>query len=339
MSGPLPAFLSPFTVPASWLYGLAVRARNERFDRGRGLESVDVPVISVGNLTTGGSGKTPMVAWIADCLVAEGHRPLIAMRGYRARPPQKSDEEAEYAKRLPRVPVAANPDRVAGVRAALAERPSIDCVLLDDGFQHRRLKRDLDLVLVDASRDTLVDRLLPAGHLREPPRSLERADAVVVTRARRLDPALGEAIAKHHGRAPVAWSRHTWSSLAVWGPRRRCEPVEFLRGRRVLAMLGVGHPGSIIDQLEEAGAEVSVSMPVADHERYDRPKLALARSLCAGVDLMFMTAKDRVKVEPLTDLGAWPVPVVVPELVIDVFDGAEALRALILETVTKRVTK
>ena len=335
MTGPLPGFASPLTVPASWVYGLTIAARNARFDRGNAVASVDVPVISVGNLTTGGVGKTPMVAWIADLLVNQGRLPVIAMRGYRPRAGESSDEQAEYAQRLPDVPVVAKADRLAAIRAVRLRCPTIDCVLLDDGFQHRRIRRDLDLVLIDASRNTFDDRLLPAGHLREPLASLRRADAVVVTRAEGVDSSIAGAIQRHHGRPPVAWSRHTWTHLAVHHPDERREPVDWLRGKRLLTMLGVGHPRSIILQLQQAGAEVAVNLPVRDHQRYGRAKLAVAEGLCEGLDAMVMTPKDWVKAQLLIDLSRWPVPVVIPQPALDVFDGAEALRRLILDAVAR----
>ncbi len=221
MTGPLPGYMAPLTIPASWIYGAAVAARNARLDRGGGVAAIDRPVVSVGNLTAGGAGKTPMVAWIADLLGAHGRKPVIAMRGYGARPPEPSDEEAEYALRLPDVPVVADPDRLSALRRFLDANPAVDSVLLDDGFQHRRLARDLDLVLIDATRETLGDRLLPAGFLREPPSALRRADAVVVTRAVRVDDAIAAKIRAAHGRPPVAWSRHVWTDQTDSAPDPR----------------------------------------------------------------------------------------------------------------------
>ena len=116
MSGPLPGLLAPVTIGASWFYRLAIRARNARFDRGVGVATVDRPVISVGNLTTGGVGKTPMVMWLVELLTKHGHRPVIAMRGYGSARGERSDEEAEYLDRLSDVPVLADPDRAAALR-------------------------------------------------------------------------------------------------------------------------------------------------------------------------------------------------------------------------------
>lgn len=331
MSGPLPGLLAPLTGPASWLYRLAVAARNARFDRGRGVESVDVPVISVGNITAGGAGKSPMVGWIGSWLIAEGRVPIVAMRGYGTSPGEPSDEHREHIERRPDIGVVADPDRVEALRAFLPRHPAVDCVILDDGFQHRRLHRDLDLVLVDATRSTLDDRLLPRGYLREPLACLARADAVVVTRAAAVDGQLAERIELYHGRPPIAWSRHVWTRLAIVESNGEPEyvEVEWLRGKRVLTLLGVGNPQSIIDQLEQAGATVSANIPARDHQRYEPAIVTVARSLCDGVEALVMTAKDWVKARRLIDPGSWPVPIVVPWLEIDVYEGGEALKDLV----------
>jgi tetraacyldisaccharide 4'-kinase len=315
---------------------LAITARNARYDRGGGIASVAVPVVSVGNVTVGGAGKTPTVTWMAARLRAAGRNPAIAMRGYGARPGRLSDEHAEYLLRLGDVQVVADPDRVRGLRAFLPRHPEVDCVLLDDGFQHRRLRRDLDLVLIDASRRTLSDRLLPAGWLREPLENLKRADAVLVTHADAVDPVLASGIERHHGKPPIAWSRHAWSCLelvtADGSPRR--EEVRWLQGKRVVTLLGVANPKPIADRLEAIGATVACDIPARDHERYDRPKMVLARSLCEGADALVMTGKDWVKARHLIDSPSWSVPIVVPRLEIEVFEGADALTALALEAVS-----
>ena len=333
MSGPLPGVLAPVTIGASWFYRLAIRARNARFDRGVGVVSVDRPVISVGNLTTGGVGKTPMVMWLVELLTKHRRRPVIAMRGYGSTRGERGDEEAEYLDRLGNVPVVADPDRAAALGSFLPQHPEIDCVLLDDGFQHRQIARGLDLVLIDASRETFGDRLLPAGHLREPVRNLKRADAVVVTRAERVDESLASLIQRRHGQFPVAWSRHVWTRLDLVTPKPSYVGVDWLAGKRVLTMLGVGHPGSMVRQVQAAGAEVVVNVPARDHQRYDRAKLAAARDLCQGLDAMVTTAKDWVKVRRLIDFQTWPVPVVVPRLAIEVFHGAGELEDLVLAAV------
>jgi tetraacyldisaccharide 4'-kinase len=328
--------LAPLTYPVSWIYGLAVATRNSGFDRGRRVAAVDVPVISVGNITAGGAGKTPMVGWIAAWLLTQGRRPLIAMRGYGARAGEPSDEQQEHRQRLPDVHVLANPDRVVALKAFLPGHTEVDCVVLDDGFQHRRLARDLDLVLVDATRGSMRDHLLPRGWLREPLVNLGRADAVIVTRADGADDGLAGEIERYHGKPPVAWSRHVWTHLQVLATDERpeFEDVAWLAGKRLVTMLGVGHPTPILGQLERAGATVAGNVPARDHERYDRARITVARGLCEGVDALVMTGKDWVKARHLIDLASWPVPIVVPWLEIDVFDGEDALKQLILNAVT-----
>jgi len=292
--------------------------------------------VSVGNLTVGGTGKTPLVVWLVEQAIAMGRRPGVLARGYgRAEGAELNDEGMLLAERFPDLPQVQDPDRVAGGRRLVAEY-DVDLVILDDGFQHRRLHRDLDIVLIDATRDTLRDRLLPRGFLREPVANLRRADAVVVTRATSVDADLAARVEQLHGHPPVAWARHTWASLRLAGPD---EPdafaeVDWLRGKRVVTMLGVANPAPILEQVEQAGADVACTIPARDHERYERQKLLVARGLCEGADALLMTGKDWVKARHLIDLPDWPVPIVVPWLEIDVFEGAGALKDLILGTLS-----
>jgi len=316
VSGPLPAWLTPLAAPASWIYGAAVRRRNLRYDRGEPAR-VSVPVISVGNVTAGGSGKTPCVRWIAERLLAAG-----------------SDEELEHRERLPEVPVVVDPDRTRALGDFLPRHQDVDCVVLDDGFQHRRLHRDLDLVLVDATRDALDGPLLPSGYLREPACGLLRADAVIVTRARGVDEALGARIAAHHGRPPLAWSRHAWSGLDVHGAETEHVGCDWLDGRGVAVMFGVGNPDAVTQQVREAGATVTMSIPVRDHQHYTGAFLDRVRSRLAGTDALVMTAKDWVKTRPLIDFRSWPAPIVVPRMDLEIFAGADELQSLILRTVS-----
>lgn len=345
MSGPLPSFLAPITIPASWVYGRFIAARNHRYDHNVGVELIGRPVISVGNITTGGTGKTPMVMWIARQLLLAGRHPIIAMRGYKS-VNGMSDEQAEYAESIPDVPVIANPDRVSSLRDFFKVNRQFDCVILDDGFQHRQLKRDCDLVLIDATADTFNQRLLPAGHLREPLENLRRADAVIVTRANADGQVesefskLNAQIEQHHGKPPIAVSRHAWVALDVHQANHADEQrlVEWLRGKRVLTMLGIGNPEAMIRQLESVGAIVAANVPAADHEQYDRAKIAVARGLCTGCEAMVMSQKDWVKLRHLIDLSSWPAPIVVPRLEIEVFQGADELRARVLAAANRART-
>jgi tetraacyldisaccharide 4'-kinase len=333
MSGPLPDFLLPVTAPLAWGYERIIRARNSRFDRGIGIARLDVPVISVGNITTGGVGKTPMVAWIARQLLDQARHPAIAMRGYGATGEAPADEALEYEDRLPQVPVIADPDRFNAVRTFLAQQEGIGCIILDDGFQHRRVYRDLDLVLIDATQGTFTDRMLPAGNLREPIDVLKRADAVIVTRAECVNQTLASQIEFYHHKRPVAWSRHKWTKLIVREAQQvepREQSVDWLNAKRVVTMLGVGNPKAVMQQIEESGATIAANVPARDHERYTPQQLTVARGLCAGADALVVTGKDWVKLRDMKGIDVWPVPIVVPVVEIEMFAGADALNELVL---------
>lgn len=331
--------LSPITVPLSGLYRAAIHRRNNRFDQGIGVERIEHPVISIGNVTVGGTGKTPMVAWVVETLQEAGCRPLIAMRGYRAEPNGVSDEEAEYRDRLPGVPVVAAPDRVDALRRFLSEDGvrDHDCVVLDDGFQHRKLHRDLDLALIDATQRTFAERLLPAGRLREPIRNLARADAVIVTRARSVDAGLEFEIKKAHGHPPLAWAAHAWTSLELYGPVRQTVPVEWLAGKRAVAMFGVGNARAVEDQVHEAGAMIRRRIPVRDHQHYREKMLPPVYEACnhPQIDALIVTPKDWVKLRDVTNWKSWPTPVVVPRLEISFLDGGERLRERLLQCIKR----
>lgn len=320
-------------MPAAWLYEQVIKARNARYDRGLNVQRLNLPVISIGNITVGGTGKTPLVQWIVRHLCDNGHSPAIAMRGYGARNGKLSDEQAEYQWRVPNVPVIANPQRYEAVSDFLKTNNQIDCVVLDDGFQHRQLHRDLDVLLIDATADTFHDYVLPAGRLREPLKNMTRADAVIVTRATAVIPKLDEQILRYHGKPALAWAKHSWTNLLVTDSTgEHFHPTSWLAGKRIVTMLGVGNPKSIEQQIESVGAHTMATVPAGDHERYDRAKLATARGLSGGADAMIVTGKDWVKLRQLIHLD-WPCPIVVPELTVEVFHGENDLRSMVIKTV------
>ena len=273
------------------LYRAGISRRNAAFDAGRGVKKVEdgrVPVVSIGNLSVGGTGKTPMVMHVLHLLLEHGHRPCVAMRGYSKSRDGAADETDAYRRAFPDVPVVARPDRAAGLaqlfgagdrerradatrgvavlgareqRADATRSVAVpgghlpDCVVLDDGFQHRQIARDLDVVLIDATpgRSVFDDRLLPAGWLREPVAGLRRASAVVLTHAELADAAHLAALrgrVRANTEAPVAVTRHVWTGL-----KRRAKgedqmlPLETLIGRRVVGCAAIGHPGAFVKSL------------------------------------------------------------------------------------------
>ncbi len=333
--GPLPACLAPLAAPASALYRRVVARRNRNWDAGHGVVTIDRPVISVGNLSVGGTGKTPMVRTIVAWLLEAGHAPAIAMRGYKSRH-GVSDEASEYAAVFAdRVPVVAQPDRLEGLLRLFAQvGDGVDCVVLDDGFQHRRIARQLDTVLIDASRDPFADACLPAGWLREPVESLARADAVVLTHAEAGGPGaidrLKASIARHTD-ATVAVAAHRWTGLEVAeAGADRERPVEWLAGRRICAACAIGNPGPFLAGARHAvGRHLHAEIVLADHHPYDAKTVRALIERARGCDAILVTAKDWAKLARVP-ADRWPCPVARPKLVMGFESGERALRDTVL---------
>lgn len=325
-------------------YTWEVQRRNRRFDRGVGVARLDRPVISVGNLSLGGTGKTPMVHRIVRTLQAGGHSPCIAMRGYRAKPGEIGDEENEHRRSVPGVPVVAQPDRLKGLHALFASgagRP-IDSVVLDDGFQHRRIARDLDIVLLDATRSVFADRCFPAGWLREPISSLRRAHAIVLTHAERVGPdvlsTMAEAARSAAPDALVATAEHRWVSIAsVHDDRWEQHPVEWLRGKRVAVCCGIGHPDAFLAQVASAaGVQPVHTLILPDHGAYTASRIARVRAIADAADLLVTTAKDWSKLRVSTVMA--DVPIAIPQLEIALTSRADEFDAAVLAAAKRGVT-
>ena len=282
--------------PLAWSYGVVIGTRNRLYDRGLlGAEPLALPALSVGNMTVGGTGKTPIAAELAARLLAAGARPAIVLRGYGA------DEPLVHARLNPGAIVVASPDRVRGV--AEARERGADVAVLDDALQHRRARRLADVVLVSADR--WVDdprRLLPAGQWREPITALRRAALVVVTRKAASDAAVA-AVSRDVRAAspgvPIAVAALVPGELRdlASGARR---PIEALRGRRVLAVAAVGDPSAFARQLAAAGADVRLRR-FPDHHAFTSADVERLAVDAADADDVVCTLKDAVKLDPL-----WP---------------------------------
>jgi len=322
------------------MYAREIRRRNRSYDLGRAVEKVRVPVISVGNLSAGGTGKTPLVQQIVRTLAAQGRSPAIAMRGYKSRGSRRSDEELEHARALPGTPIIADPDRVRAVRGFL-ETPAgarVDRIVLDDGFQHRRLARDLDIVVIDATRPPTRDALLPLGFLREPIASLARADHVVLTHAGHAGEEAIEtlrAVVSAHLRPGVTISlcAHTWQSLEVHAAgSTRDEPVDWLEARRVGIVCGIGNPGAFLRAIEDAGATIVAREVLADHAPIASGLIdRIARSGGgSGAAPVVMTPKDFARIHASGARVDEGVRLVVPRLALRFLEGRDELDALCL---------
>ena len=298
-------------LPAA-LFGWITRLRARGYERGwLSSERLDVPVVSVGNLTTGGTGKTPFIAWLVRWFRERELWPGVLSRGYKAGPDGLNDEARLLAELFPGLPHEQDPDRVAG-GSRLVDL-GVDVILLDDGFQHRRLVRDLDLVLIDATRPWGFARqpgrpargaLLPRGLLRESPRAAARAHGVVLTRTdlcsaeelaaleaelEQLLPGLPRILTSHR----PARLRPLLAADSTL-PRAPTLELERLRGREVDLASGIGNPSAFQATIEALGARVATHRVLPDHHEYSGEEL---RDLGRARPLV-VTAKDAVKLRP-----------------------------------------
>lgn len=346
-------------------YRLAVGLRNRLFDAGlRKAARLLRPTISIGNITAGGTGKTPLVIALAKCLLDAGSPPAVLLRGYRpgagsrwpapaagagsggrgrgpgrdrGRSASGPDEAAELRDHLgSRVPVEPDPDRRAAARRVLVSQPDTAAFLLDDGFQHRQVHRDLDLVLIDATRPFGFGRILPRGLLREPVGNLRRADAVIVTRADQVDSdALGgldDRIADLTGQPPIAHMAHRWTVLR---DRDQQRPIDDLRHLKVVGACGIGNPGAFGLMLSRAAGEVLHLTVFDDHHAYTPAEVQdlLRRAQHDGADALMTTEKDWAKWRTLLGDQRFSVPVLRPVLTLEYLDGGDAVEALLHKAV------
>jgi len=334
MRSPLPSWLDFFAIPAAWLYGRIVRIRNNYYDNGHNVKRVPLPVISVGNLTVGGTGKTPIVMWIVRRLRDHGYDPAIVMRGYASVDPSLADEALEYREKLENIEVIVGGDRFAQINSYLEQGGKADCLVMDDGFQHQQLHRDLDIVVLDFLRDTLSERVLPAGWLREPVNGLKRADAIVVSHAGRSDPTYAAEVQQVSNKKPIAWAAHRWTILHVHDAKgNREEQLDWLTGRSLAVRLGIGHPGPVVEALVRLGAKITTQMPAGDHQPFSAMEIDQLQETSTRVDAIVMTLKDWVKARDVMDLQKMHCPIVVPNLQLDIVEGAEELESLLLHVI------
>lgn len=294
----------PITKPLSLLYGRL--ARLDRVRKARNARTFDVPVVSVGGITAGGSGKTPVIRYLAG-LLSDDYHVIILSRGYGRSvserivwtagqplpgPDIMGDEPNLLARSLSAGTIGIDSDRGGTLdeilRTTAFERPPL--VLLDDGFQHHRLARDLDIVIVD-ERTVRERDLIPAGYLREPHSALERADIILVGSES------GKALAvQHAGPETMVLRLETESGGVVNWISRQPKPPE---GQRAVLVTGIARPERVVDSAERAGWEITSHMRYNDHRRYSEADVAdiLRRMTETGAELLLTTEKDAVKLE------------------------------------------
>jgi len=315
--------VSPVLRPLSALYGAAVGARLALYRGGfLRVRRAGRPVVSVGNISAGGAGKTPFVRWLAGELLARGERPAILTRGYLresrglvvvsdgagalAPVAASGDEPATLARALPRVPVIADGRRIRAAGRALQIAPDVSLFLLDDGFSHVGLFRDADVVLLDAGAPDAGGALLPAGRLREPLAALARADLIVVTRCEQADPAAAAALAARF--APgVPVYRAESEVVGLTAPAGAPARPEELRRAPFVAVAGIANPAVFERTLASMRLSPATFLAFPDHVRYGLPEIGriVRAAEASGAGTVVTTEKDAVKLE-----SACPLPLV-----------------------------
>ena len=320
-------------------YFVASSTRNAFYDRGWfRSRQVPIPIVSVGNLTLGGTGKTPMVAYLVKWFLSHKIRPGIVSRGYKKpsdskTPGKLNDEGMELEIRFPEVPHLQSPDRIAASLALLQKYP-VDVIVLDDGFQHRRIARNLDIVLIDSLEPFGLDRLFPRGTLRESLHSLSRADVVLISRADMVDESrrneiqsrvrkftpnaiIGEVIHKptsliaHYEETPQTDSS-LFSDMSTFTVRQTCS-VAWLAGKKIVAFSGIARPEAFRKSLERCGANVLEFVHFPDHHDFSSSDVerltAIAKA--ANAAAVLCTMKDIVKIRKrnLDNVPLWSVEI------------------------------
>jgi tetraacyldisaccharide 4'-kinase len=284
-------------IPASWGFAAVVALRNLAYDRGwLRARPLSLPAVVIGNLTVGGTGKTPVAAFVVSRLAAGGAKPAIVMRGY------GGDEALVHERLNPGVPVLSGADRVEAVARAGALGATV--AVLDDGFQHRRAARDADIVLLSADLAGPV-RLLPAGPWREPLSSLARASLIVVTRKSASPLRARELLAQARRHAPGAGGAviHLAADRLVSWSSGEARDLSTLNGAKVLAVAAIGDPRAFVAQLEAVGARVELAAR-RDHYAWSTQDAVVLARRAHGFDVVICTLKDAVKLGPVWNAKA-----------------------------------
>lgn len=338
----------------SWLlralsipYGWATQCRNMLYDRGWvSQRRLPCRVVSIGNLTLGGTGKTPVTIAVTEALLAAGHRVAVLSRGYRRRsrtprvlvsdghkvlvgPDQAGDEPFLIAQRCPRAVVAVGADRYQLGRWVL-EQCSVDCLVLDDGFQHRALYRDVDLLLVDATDEHGLRALVPAGRLREPVSAAARATALLVTRVEASADAqpIVSLIQQATGRAVKPILIRFTPQGFVDARNGSGVPIDTVAGQRAVIFSGIGNAGAFRTSVLRQGLIVVDEVVFPDHHAYTMSDVnrVKARAERLGAPVLVTTEKDAVKLQALPSLS---MPVWAMRLDTHILEGEDRLIKLI----------
>lgn len=321
--------------PFSKIYGFVVKTRIFFYKKGiLKCARLPVPVISVGNITVGGTGKTPVVEYIARYLQAKGKRVAILSRGYAASIRQEdsftdknvcNDEYLLFKENIPDVPHLLNKDRTKGGLEAI-ERFQAECLVLDDGFQHLRLARDLNIVIIDALNPFGYEQIVPCGLLREPLKGIKRADMIILSHVDQcsrdkivvITNRLRE-IARH---IPVIEIIHKPVCLESAKDTTKLD-IDCLRGKMVFAFCAIGNPASFRKSIENLGAGIAGFRVFPDHHVYTPSELQELNAAAQNMkpDAIVITQKDRVKIG--NNLGIWEFPLWTLKIEVRIVNGYE----------------
>lgn len=334
-------------MPFSSIYGKITDLRNALYTRGVfKSHALGAPAISIGNITVGGTGKTPMVAFVARVLLEKGEKVCILTRGYGrensnqrvlvsdgekilADAKQAGDEPFELAKKLSgKAIIIADADRVSAAKFAL-ENFGVSVFLLDDAFQHRRARRDLDIVLIDATNPFGNSKTLPFGRLREPLENLARADLIVITRANLAENIanLKSQISNYNPNCPVITAENKISNLIELEDfRENRNPESKIQNPKSVAFCALGNPENFFEQMRRENFDIAATRKFKDHHRYTQADISNleAEAKRTGADVLLTTAKDAVKLSKLN--FELPCFVVQSKMI---FDDEKKLREMI----------
>lgn len=340
----------------SHIYGAAIALRNRGYDSGLfGIAKVHVPVLSVGNITAGGTGKTPVVELLAAKLLAQGIRIAVVSRGYRrttkgyflvsdgkgrvASAREGGDEPVQIARKFPTLVVIADELRSRGCARAVAEY-RVDCILLDDAYQHRAMHRDMDIVVIDAVDGIYTQRLLPAGRLREPLENLRRADVLLLSKCEAKSSVEQMRLAlSAYTHVPVYATRFMPRAL------RRLEsdedlPLDTLQGVPAGIFSGIGRPEGFRRTLTLLRTDVVAERAFADHHWYGAGDIAalVEQGRTAGVRVWITTEKDAMR---LMDTEEWRSlgDVYYPRMEVEFLDEEEGFDALIMSRLRRNASE
>jgi tetraacyldisaccharide 4'-kinase len=329
---------------ASGAYRLGAGFRNSLFDLNlKKAGRVGAKVISVGNLTVGGTGKTPMVEWLGRWILQRGYPVVVLSRGYGQKetdadggpvPGAMNDEGLLLQANLDNIHLVLSPDRLRAAETALQHiEPKPECFIMDDGFQHRSLARDLDILLIDALNPFGYNHVLPRGLLREPMKNMKRADVIMITRADQVEKGELEDLQRQIRRrlpdTPVLKAAHKLKSVL------QCSDLSpigsgWLKGKRIYAFCGLGNPEGFRRELDTLGGEVLACEEFPDHHWYSDEDFQgiVKRAKEENADLLLTTQKDAVKFDPELEVD---LPFLCLRIGIEILEGEAELTKRLLE--------